>query len=841
MEMSAPVQEDLTGRPAPGTSTPVNHSNQARQTERALGVVLVLGTLLIYSPLLGCSFLAWGDSDYVTENRNVQAGLKAGTVRWAFTTLETGNWHPLTWLSLLLDTSIYGSDSAAGFHFTNVLLHALSTLVLFLFLSRATGAVWRSAMVAALFAVHPMQVEAVAWVGERKGVLSTLFWMLTLAAYLAYVRRRGFGRYLLVVLTFVLGLMAKPMLVTLPFVLLLLDYWPLNRWGRSHAADASALPSVPSSPESLPLLVLEKVPFVLIALTWSVLTYVAEKQIGALPTLGRFPLDVRIWNALLAYANYMGKMFFPVGLAAYYPHPGRTVAVGPALGAGLLLAVITVLVLGPGRRRRYLAVGWLWYLGTLVPVIGLVQVLSYRMADRYSYVPLIGLFLMLTWAVSDWAAARGWPRSALISITGVALGICVVRTWVQLGYWENDRELWEHAAVVTERNGMAHNFLGIDYARRGQVNSAEEEFRKAVEFDPEEHRFHYNLATQLRELARNEEAVVECRQAVALLPAAARYHFLLGDLLRDVGREDEALAEYQEAIRLDPTSAVGHNSLANLLLDLGRRSEAVAEYHKALELQPGYPAPHVGLGNDLASLGRREEAVTEFRRAIDLDPRRPVPHVNLGRALQELGRLDEAMDAYGRALNLGYRPAADHLRTCDMLRGLLPRLPDVVAERERPETNPDRLAFATLCRQPFVGRYVLATRLYSAALTADPGLGDDVRTGVRYDAAVVAAQAGCGQGQDAAGLDSRAKAQLREQARTWLQTDLNDWAKLLQRNSPADRAAVRRALRVWQRDIGLEGVREGAPLIQLPEIEREAWQKFWHDVREIRARASPGV
>jgi protein O-mannosyl-transferase len=826
---------------APEPSTPVNGSGRARQTERSIGAVLVLVTLLVYLPALSCSFLQWGDSDYVTENRHVQAGLTAENVRWAFTTLEAGNWHPLTWLSLLLDTSLYGGQSSAGFHFTNVVLHTLSTLVLFLFLSRATGAVWRSAVVAALFALHPLQVEAVAWVGERKGVLSTLFWMLALAAYVSYVRRRGVGRYLLVVLMLALGLMAKPMLVTLPFVLLLLDYWPLNRRGVFQGADGPALPSSGRPPESWRFLLLEKLPLILLVLTWSVLTFIAEMQIGALPTLRRFPLDVRIWNALLAYVEYLGKAAYPVGLAAFYPHPGRTVAVGPALGAGLLLVAITAVVLGPGRRWPYLAVGWLWYLGTLVPVIGLVQVLTYRLADRYAYVPLVGLFLALTWGASDWAAARRWPRPFLIATTVVILGICAARTWVQLGYWQNDRDLWEHAAAVTERNAMAHNFLGLDFARTGMVNQAEQELQKAVAFDPEYHLFHYNLATQLRELGRKEEAVAECRKAADLQPKAGLYHFTLGDLLRDLGREDEALAEYQEAVRIDPGSAVAHTSVANLLLDMGRRPEALAEYHKALELQPGYPAAHVGLGNFFATLGKREEALTEFRLAIDLDPRRPVPHVNLGRVLQELGRLDEAIEEYGRAFDLGSPAAGHRLRTCERLRGLLPRLPDLVTDRVRLETNAERLAFAALCSQPFAGRYALAVRLYTAVFGTDPGLGEDVRTGLRYEAAVAAAQAGCGQGLDAAGLDPREKAQLRQQARAWLQAELRDWTNLLQRNSPADRAAVRQALRVWQREIGLEGVREAATLRQLPEAEREAWQQLWQNVREVRAMASPRV
>lgn len=814
-------------------------SARGRLTERWIAAGLALATVLVYLPALGCSFLAWGDSDFVTENRPVQTGLSLDNIRWAVTTQETGNWHPLPWLSYLLDTTLYGGSNAAGFHFTNVLLHTLSTVVLFLVLNRATGAVWRSAVVAALFALHPLQVESVAWVGERKGVLSTLFLGLTLAAYLAYVRRRGLVRYLLVVVLLALGLMAKPMLVTLPFVLLLLDYWPLNRWGRSASAAGSSPPS--PQKESWWFLLVEKVPLVALVLFWSVLTFISERSIGALPELRRFPLDVRIWNALLAYVDYLGKTICPVNLAAFYPHPGSAVAVVPAIGAGLLLVAVTVLVLGPGRRWRYLAVGWLWFLGTLVPVIGFVQVLTYRMADRYAYVPLIGLFLAATWGVSDWVAARRWPRRVLIGVVVVVLGLCVARTQVQLGYWKSDRDLWEHAEAVTEKNAMAHNFLGIDLQKRGLAVEAEREFRKAVEFDPEEHRFHYNLATQLRDLGRYEEAIVECRLALALLPAAGRYHFMLADLFRDLDREDEAVAEYQEAIRLDPGNTVPHTRLANLLANMGRRPEALAEYQTAIDLQPDYSGAYVGLGIFYATGGQREEAAVAFRRAIELDPLRPVPHVNLGKVLQDLGRLEEAMAEYGTAYRLGHQPAGHQLQSCERLWSLLPRLSALVAERFRPETNAERLGYATLCRQPFVARYALAVRLYTAAFSADPKLSEDVRTGLRYEAAAAAAQAGCGQGRDAEGLDAEGKAQLRRQARTWLQAELSDWAKLLLKKSPQDRAAVRQALRVWQSDLRLDGVREAAALGRLPEAEREAWRKLWQEVQELRATAGTGM
>jgi tetratricopeptide (TPR) repeat protein len=787
-------------------------------TRLFIAAVLAGLTVGVYAPCVDHPFISFDDLDYVTQNRHVKAGLTTDSVRWAFTTLAYGNWHPLTWLSLELDCVLYGGLKAGGFHLTNVLLHAANAVLLFLVLARMTSLVWRSAAVAALFAWHPLNVESVAWVAERKGLLSALFWMLTLAAYLYYVRRPGLGRYLLVVLALVLGLMAKPLLLTMPGVLLLLDYWPLARG---------------VSPRRL---LLEKVPLVLLVLAWSVLAYVAQLRHGAVPSLDSYPWDVRVCNALLSYVAYLGKTFWPTNLAVHYPHPGTAVSVGWALGAGLLLAVFTVLMLGPGRRRPYLAVGWFWYLGTLVPMIGLVQIGAQGMADRYAYVPLIGIFLMLSWGAADLATAWRVPRVAVVAAAAAVLVACVALTWIQIGYWKSDQDLWEHALAVTEKNYPAHNNLGVHYYRQGQLVRAREEFEAAAAVNPHGSLCHDNLATLLRDLGRTEEALTEYRKAIELDPREAMFHLHLGNLLRDLGRGPEALAEFRAAAELNPDLAAAHNNVAAALEDLGRTEEALAEYQKAIELDPEYGFPHIGLGNLLSDQGRLEEARDHYRRAVDLDPRNGIAHHNLGMALQAQGRLDEALAEYHTALALGHQQSAPLLRACERLAALRPRLPALVAGRDQPTDNEERLAFADLCGQPFVGRYVLAARFYGDAFRDDPALATDPRTARGTDAAIASARAGCGQGQDAAGLDAAEKARLRGQALSWLRGELPLWVEQAGSDVPQVRGAAQQVLRLWQRDRGLAGVREPAALAKLPQAEREEWERLWQDVGVALAR-----
>jgi Tfp pilus assembly protein PilF len=556
---------------------------------------------------------------------------------------------------------------------------------------------------------------------------------------------------------------------------------------------------------SLAILLLEKLPLFALVLAWSALAFVAQGHIKALPSLQAYPFEVRVWHALESYAVYLGKTLWPLHLAVYYPHPGAAVSVGWALAAGLLLAVLTALVLGPGRRRPYLAVGWLWYLGTLVPMIGLVQIGRQGMADRYTYVPLIGLFLMLTWGAADLATAWRLPRFYLAAVAGVVLAACAALAWSQLGTWKGDGELWEHALAVTEQNGMAHNGLGMHYFRQGRIDRAEKEFEKAVAADPEMPLFHHNLATLLREQGRGEQAAAECRKAVALNPQDPVPHLTLGNLLRDQGLGEEAVTEFHEVVRLDPDNGLAHGSLAIVLADLGRR----------------------------------DEALEEFRRASALDPQNGPAHLNLGMALQAQGRLEEAAAEYRRAAELRQPSALPQLRACERLRALRPRLDGLLARPDAPRDNAERLAFAELCGQPFEGRYALAARLYADAIRADPRLANDLGAGNRFDAAAAAARAGCGQGQDAAGLDDPEKARLRRQALDWLRADLSLLTEEAHSDTPQARAAVGQRLRAWQRHAGLAGVRDPAGLARLPEAEGRAWQELWRDVEAVRARAGP--
>jgi tetratricopeptide (TPR) repeat protein len=785
---------------------------------------LALVTLALYSPCLSLLFINLDDPGYVTECREVAAGLTPAGLRWAFTTFRCGHWHPLTWLSLQLDRELYGGVGPRGFHLTNVLLHTASTLLLYLFLCKTTGSPWRSGVACALFAWHPLRVDSVAWVSERKGVLSTFFWMLTLIAYLYYVRRPGVGRYLLVALALVLGLMAKPVALTLPFVLLLLDVWPLRRW---------------QSAPSRRTLLLEKVPLIVLVIAFSVVAALAQGHAEAVGSLDQYPLGTRLLHVLRAYVAYIGLLLWPVNLTIYYPYHGESIFVMSALAAGLFLAAVTALVLGPGRRRPYLAVGWLWFLGVLVPMIGLLQLGDQALADRYSYVPLIGLSLLLTWGVADLALALRLPPAALAAFTAVALGACLALTWRQIGFWKSDKDLWEHALAVTTDNAVAHNNLGMQYYRQGQLLRAGPEFEKAVANAPRRPLYRDNYGTLLKDFGRLDEALAEYRQAIALAPDVAVYRLHLANLLKDLGRSAEAEAEYREAVALEPGLPLIHHNLATLLKDLGRLDEASEEYHKAIALDPEYESPWLGLGSVLGEQGRHAEAADAFRRALALNPRNGIAHLNLGMALQAEGRLDEALTAYRRAMDLGYGAASPLMQSCLSQRALRPRLAGLVAGRDKPSDNAERLAFADLCGQPFEARYALAARLYADAFLADPALTEDLRAARRTDAARVGARAGSGQGRDASELSNEEKARLRRLALGWLKGELSLWEQTA-KEQPRARDAMRQILRLWQRDGSFAAVRDKAALARLPEAERAGWRQLWQEVEAALASASAG-
>jgi hypothetical protein len=465
---------------------------------RLLIVAVALGltalTVAAFAPVARCDFIDMDDLEYVVNNPDVLGGLNADSACWAFTTVHASNWHPLTWLSLQLDAQFYGQN-AVGYHLTNLALHAAAVVLLFLVLCDMTRCVWRSAAVAAFFGVHPLHVESVAWVTERKDVLSALFWMLTMAAYVKYARRPCVPRYLLVVLSLALGLSAKPMLVTLPFVLCLLDYWPLCR--------VSSVARFTQLRPRLALLFWEKVPLFLLAGVASVLTYAA--QTNFMVTLAELPLTVRLANAVVTYATYLAQVFWPSGLVILYTH-ASTIAWGQVAGAGALLLAVSLLALLQCGRRPYIIVGWLWYLGTLVPVIGFVQVGGQAHADRYTYIPLIGVFMMAAWGLPDLLARLRRPAVVLAPCAAVLLAGCVVCTWLQLRHWQNARTIWEHVVAVDPRCARAYHALSFAYEREGRLDDAIDCIRKAVELAPSATKYRSRLVALLQNTGQRQAA-----------------------------------------------------------------------------------------------------------------------------------------------------------------------------------------------------------------------------------------------------------------------------------------------------------------------------------------------
>lgn len=519
---------------------------------------LMTAILVIYWQVGRFGFIDLDDNSYVFENPHLRSGISLKGILWAFTTTDAANWHPLTWLSLLMDYSLYGMNPR-GYHFTNVLSHMANTALLFILLNRMTGKWARSFFVAGLFAFHPLNVESVAWVAERKNVLSTFFWMLCIASYRSYVRSPRIGRYLLALFTFSLGLMAKPMLVTMPFVFLLLDYWPFMRLSAGKAGPGPCLPENSHTEQevettSVGRLLLEKVPFFLLSALSGLITLYAAQGGGALKSAVLFPLQVRAANALASYAEYLWKMAWPRDLAVFYPYPHAFPA-GRLMAAGFLIAAVTVLVLWLARRYRYLVVGWLWYLGTLAPVIGLVQVGHQSMADRYAYVPLIGVFLMISWGVYD-LFSQVFPRGVrfLFLPAGAVVLAFMMGTVVQIRNWQNSATIFGQALRVTADNHVAHNGIGVVFLRSGDLDRAALHFREALRIRPDYKEAYNNL----------------------------------GIISMKRGQFDAALSQYGEALRIDSSFAKAYNNRGVAFACQGMIGEAVSSFRQALRADPDY-------------------------------------------------------------------------------------------------------------------------------------------------------------------------------------------------------------------------------------------------------------
>ena len=562
-------------------------------------VFLLVTTFAVYSQVQNHEFINYDDPDYVTKNLQVKKGLTGESVVWAFTSFNHANWFPITWLSHMLDYQLYGSNPK-GHHLTSLLFHIANVLLLFLVLLRMTGALWKSGMVAALFAIHPFNVESVAWVSERKNVLSTFFWLLTMWAYLRYAGKTSLKGYSLVVLFFVLGLMSKPMLVTLPFVLLMMDYWPLRRLKLGNNNETT---EQTDSQTSLPCLIKEKIPLFLLTAVSCTMTLIVQKLGGALQGMEVFSQSARLTNAMVSYVVYLKKTVWPEGLAVLYPHPGNALEVWKGVLCAIALVAISAVAIKFIRKAPYFAFGWFWYLGTLAPVIGVVQVGGQAMADRYAYVPLIGIFIIIAWGVPELLAKWRHRNKVLVALAGIYIPALMVMTWSQVSHWKNSITIFKHAISVTDK--VYPNFA-LAHANLGSALSAER---------------------------KTEDAIFHFTKAIKLEPNFTLAHNNLGNALSDAGKTEEAISHYKLAIKLKPGYAAAHNNLGIALSNSRKIDEAISHYKMAIKFKPNFAQSHYNLGLDLLTAVKVQEAISHFKIAINLKPDFALARNNLKIAL----------------------------------------------------------------------------------------------------------------------------------------------------------------------------------------------------------------
>ena len=576
-----------------------------------LGLLLVLATLALYNSVVHHPFVNFDDDRYVTDNAHVMAGLHWSTVKWAFTSFDEANWHPLTWLSHALDCQLFGLNPA-GHHYTSVLLHAANVLLLFWVLWRATGATGPSLFVAALFALHPINVESVAWVAERKSVLSMLFFLLALWAYQRYVRKPGIRRYAAVAAAFACGLMAKPMVITLPFVLLLWDYWPLAGKSRSGADQENP-------PYRLFWLVLEKIPLFLLSLASAIVTVKAQKAGDAIGSMVQYPLSVRLENAIVAYARYLAKAFWPTHLAPIYPHPGTSLKIWEVAISGILLLAITALVLA-AKRRRYLLVGWLWFLGTLVPMIGLVQVGTQAMADRYAYLPFIGLFIMVAWGAGELAEEWHISRASVAGVAAVCLVALALMAHRQIGYWGDNFSLWSHAVQVAPDSFIAQDNLGGALLEAGHYDEAMQHFHAAVAIDGTDPMSRLNIAADEQRHGHWQQAIDQYSRLV-VTTHDPRYRATafsdMGYAYRELGDLAKAKQSFAAAVSLRPRTLRAWVGLGLVAQKSGDPAAAVAAYTQALMIQR-WDLGYVLLAKALQQSGQIQGADAAMQQARQL-------------------------------------------------------------------------------------------------------------------------------------------------------------------------------------------------------------------------------
>lgn len=623
--------------------------------------------MLVYWQTQGFDFVNYDDSFYVYENEHVLKGLSLDSVIWAFTTNYQGYWQPLTWLSLIINSHLFG-PGAGGFHLINVLLHLVNSLLLFAVLKKMTGSVWKSAFVAVLFTLHPMHVESVAWIAERKDVLSTLFLFLSLYTYTHYVRFASIIDkvkasktkqninvfYFLTLLFFLCGLLSKPMLVTLPFLLLLLDLWPLGRFNpvNMNKPLSPKKQKISASQNNVSItnnLIIEKLPFFILSLVSGIITFFSQNAGAAILDTDKIPLIGRIINALASYASYIAKLFWPVRLAVNYPLNFNSIAAiswwQTALFV-LLLVGITFLSLVFWKKRKYLSVGWLWFLGTLVPVIGFIQFTGSAYADRFTYIPYIGLFIMIAWGVPELISSWSYKNHALAIGSAVVIALLGILSFQQTSVWKNGVTLFSHATRVTVNNDFAYNNLGSAHEKLGQLEDAVAAYRKAVQINPDFNQAYYNLGNAYSGLKRYEAAVTAYQQAITLQPDFANAYYNLGNAYMNLSATKEAAESFARAIELKNDFVDAYFALGSAYLDLNANQEALEIYLKLIEINPNSEEAYSDMSIAFFSLGRYEEAIGSLKKALEIKPDYIGAHINLGFFYLKAGDKKAALEEY---------------------------------------------------------------------------------------------------------------------------------------------------------------------------------------------------
>ena len=700
-------------------------------TKVLICLLLSAAVFTVYWQVIGFEFINLDDPRYVTENPTIKQGITLQGIRWAFTSVYAANWHPLTWISHMLDVQLFGMNPGMH-HLVNVFFHIINTLLLFFVFQGMTGAILKSAAVAALFALHPLHVESVAWVSERKDVLSTFFWMLTMMGYMWYVKSRNLTRYLIVVFSYILGLLSKPMLVTLPFVLLLLDFWPLKRVNLFQAINKAtdkgeSIVGFNSRWSGPSIILLDKIPLILLALISSVITFFAQKSWGAVVSSRYYlPIGIRIANAANSYIAYLGKMFWPINLAVFYPYPDVFHPYNIVLCFSIFL-LITVLVLIAAKSLPYLMVGWLWYLGTLVPVIGIVQVGSQSMADRYTYIPLIGIFIIVVWGLSDIVGRWSYGKAALGGISMVVFVFLTWTTWEQISFWKNSETLFRHALQVTKNNDLAHLQFGYTLLHKGDVDGAIKYYREALRINPANPKAYIDLGDAHRERKDIKTAIGYYLKGLEIDPNNADAHTTLAELLAGVGNTDEAIKHFNEALKIDHGSIEANNNLGNLMSRKGNYDEAIKHYTEALSIdphqadvynnlgptfiyksnikkaieyyndalreKPDYTEAAKHLNNAMIYKKRLEELLMRTQKSMKVNPYDPIVITRLGDIYRQLGEYDEAVAQYNEAISiqpkfiqamngllLVYSNRQEYTKALDVLQGMeqiQPGNPDV--------------------------------------------------------------------------------------------------------------------------------------------------------------------